>query len=290
MLQQKFNKANKLYKYIAKELATVYDSQEAQNISRILLIDLLHISQTDMLIDADISLSEEQFTQLAHALDRLKSFEPIQYIVGNCHFYNYVFHVNQHVLIPRPETEELISLILEKAEGRKRILDIGTGSGCIAITLAKKISNAIVSAIDIDENALEVAQKNADALQTKIDFQCMDILSVDNLDDPFDIIVSNPPYVLPSDQQEMHDNVKMYEPNKALFVPENDPILFYRKIAELGVNALTENGLLFFEIHERKGDEILQMLNSLGYKNKLIAKDMQGKDRMIVASRSTTLE
>ncbi len=285
MSAQFFEEAKSLHKYIAKQLANLYDMQEANNISRTLLLDLLHLRASDLLINKSLQLTKPETEKIQDAIKRLMENEPVQYITGKCHFHGFEFFVNKHVLIPRPETEELVNLIVSGCGKSKKMLDIGTGSGCIAISLFRLVPDAQVDAIDVDRRALEVARHNAEALNAQVNFIEVDILEQQQLDETYDVIVSNPPYVLHSDAEKMSLNVLQFEPHKALFVPNDQPLLFYDKIAQLASQFLSQDGLLFFEIHEKFGPEIAEMLSSYGFQKTHILKDLQGKDRMVRASR-----
>lgn len=236
-------------------------------------------------MQAEKELSAIVSEQFIAVLDRLKLSEPIQYIFGETLFYGLPFTVNRDTLIPRPETEELVSWILEDrleiTSSQVSVLDIGTGSGCIAITLAKHWENASVRAWDISEEALVVAQKNALLNKVKIDFEPVNILTIEDTSHRFDIIVSNPPYVRELEKTKMQKNVLDYEPHTALFVSNLDPLLFYRKIAALAKKALATKGLLFFEINEYLGEALVQLLEEEGYTDIMLKKDFFGKDRMI---------
>ena len=214
----------------------------------------------------------------------------MQYILGTTSFYDLEFEVNNDVLIPRPETEELVAWILSnieitKSANKLKILDIGTGSGCIAISLAKNISNSEVFAIDVSEKALAVAQKNASTNEVKVIFIEENILNTESLHQTFDVIVSNPPYVRNLEKQEIHKNVLDYEPHLALFVEDDDDaLLFYRKIAHLAQKNLSENGQLYFEINQYLGKQMIELLQEKGFKNIELKKDIYGNDRMILCS------
>lgn len=221
------------------------------------------------------------------ALQKLQRSEPIQYILGETEFYGHPFKVNKHTLIPRPETEELVEWILADQKNNSseiHILDIGTGSGCIAISLAKELKNAKVSALDISEGALEVARENAKINTVEVDFVQRDILTSETVTASYDIIVSNPPYVRNLEKKMMQKNVLVHEPETALFVSDDDPLVFYRRIAQLAHENLKEGGFLYFEINEYLGAEMTELITHLGFKNCSIKKDIYGKDRMMRAS------
>ena len=279
------NLAGKLPLNLIKPTSGIYDEREAESIVNILFEDLLNISRIQRLTNSQLELSEEQFRKWLSALEQLKDAVPVQHITGFGEFYGRKFFVNEHTLIPRPETEELIHLIISENQGKSdlQILDIGTGTGCIAVCLALGLTNSDVSAWDISEGALAMASKNADALVAHVHFELKDVLTSDS-DQKFDIIVSNPPYIPNQEFDSMHSNVTKYEPGSALFVPDNDPLIFYRKIGELGVKSLNEGGKLYFEIHENFGLETKSLLEQQGYQDIQIHQDLNGKDRMISAS------
>jgi release factor glutamine methyltransferase len=270
-------------------LASVYDVFEADAITALVLSELTGYSKAKLKAFLETVLTDEQSEKLTIILDQLKTGEPVQYILGNTEFYGLPFQVNSNVLIPRPETEELVSWIIESATTPSvNILDIGTGSGCIAITLKHELKQSIVSAIDISTGALETAKRNATINQVEVNFIHADILAHENinLDEKLDIIVSNPPYVTETDKRRMHTNVIDFEPHSALFVPEEDPLLFYNAIADFAVKNLKPSGLLFFEINESYGKEAVELLSNKSLINIELRKDMSGRDRMIKATLS----
>jgi len=251
-----------------------------------------HILQSHRLqlkMKQSVGLSESQQATLNHILGELQTGKPIQYILGYAWFYNQPFVVNEAVLIPRPETEELVSLILNENIGNNlRVLDIGTGSGCIPISLKKHLpQNSEVVGIDISQNALNVARLNADTLACPVDFFQMDIIkgepSLANAKQKFDVIVSNPPYITPKEKLLMHSNVLKFEPHIALFVEEDDPLVFYNAIADFAVKNLNQNGKLYFEINQLYGDRILTMLKAKGFQQTQLKKDISNHDRIISA-------
>lgn len=221
--------------------------------------------------------------QLRQAAERLTSGEPMQYVIGRTDFFGREFKVDSRVLIPRPETEELVDRIRRTESDVQRILDVGTGSGCIAITLALELPTAEVAAIDLSADALEVARHNAAQLGAKVDFRAGDALSsFDRLfDKPFDVVVSNPPYVPESDRKTMHCNVLEHEPEMALFVPDEDPLRFYRAIAQTSWRLLREGGALYFEIYHALADEMQSLVEQMGYEEVMIFCDLQEKPRML---------
>lgn len=278
--------------HFTSELIDQFPKTEIQSFFNILIEEYLNLQRIDLITQPHFSILEEKLEDLFAALNRLKDQEPIQYILGKTEFYGLPFHVNQEVLIPRPETEELVDWILNEVSKLQssnaaksiKILDIGTGSGCIPITLNKYLPSAEISAIDVSERAIEMAKKNSELNDTNVQFILKDILSSSILNEQYDVIVSNPPYVRELEKVEMNENVLDYEPDLALFVSDQDPLVFYRKIASLAKDHLTKKGLLFFEINEHLGEEMIELLNQLGYSSIELRKDLFGKDRMIKAS------
>ncbi len=273
-----------------EKLSKIYRLEEAQNFFFILMKRYLNKTRVELSLNPKMKISHKKESLLNNALKKLIDYCPIQYIVGDTEFYGLTFEVNKDVLIPRPETEELVEWIihdLNKTEKNKRedcILDIGTGSGCIAISLAKALKNEKVWAIDVSENALITARKNATHNYVKLHFIRADVLKPFNLELKFDILVSNPPYVRELEKKQMRDNVLKYEPDIALYVKDDDPLLFYDKISDLALKNLNDYGKLYFEINQFLGKEIKSLLKEKGFKNVQIKKDMYGKDRMIRAN------
>jgi len=271
-----------LLPYYKSKLVDVYDSNEIENIFY-LICDYKHnLSRIDVKV-SNTKLSESELLMHRSFVKRLVTNEPVQHIIGETEFYGLPFFVNQNVLIPRPETEELIELILSTTPNSElNILDIGTGTGCIPITLKSNLPLTKVTAIDISEKALETATLNANLNKVDIQFIQKDILTEDLNDLPqFDIIISNPPYVLESDKLKMSKNVLDFDPELALFVEDKNPLLFYKRITNLAADKLSPNGHLFFEIHENFGEETKQLLIDSGFIDTRIIKDMQGKDRIV---------
>ena len=270
-------------------LLPFYDEMEAESFFYLILENRHQLRRIDLALDADKEFSEAEISNWNFILEKLKTQIPIQYILGTTHFYGSEFIVDENVLIPRPETEELVDWIVKlntKLSKKKdlKILDIGTGSGCIAISLAKNILNSAVFAVDVSEKALAVAEKNATLNKVTVTFLHKNILETNHLDQKFDIIVSNPPYVRNIEKAEIKPNVLDNEPHLALFVPDNDPLIFYKKIAELAAANLNTNGQLFFEINQYLGKETQDLLESLGLKNIELRKDIYGNDRMIACN------
>lgn len=279
-----------------EQLDAIYGKEEVQTFFFMLTEYYNAIKRIDLALNTELTIENDYVLKYESALEALKNYEPIQYIIGQTEFYGLPFYVNKNTLIPRPETEELVELILsntnansqlENIEGNNQfnILDIGTGTGCIAISLAKQLSNANVSAIDVSAKALEMANKNAQLNQVDINFIENDILKICNseLDSEtkFDIIVSNPPYVRQLEKQLMQDNVLNHEPHLALFVEDENPLIFYRAITQFATKNLKPNGELYFEINEYLGKEMMALLEDFGFKNIKLKQDLFGKDRMI---------
>lgn len=272
--------------YFTSELAGEYPPEEIQSFFWILSDTFLNYSRLDLSLNAASPISEEKKQQFQGVLTRLKRFEPIQYILGQTEFFGLPFRVNEHTLIPRPETEELVSWVISDHKDLTSIsvLDIGTGSGCIAISLAKELKRVSVTAFDISEDALAIARQNAVLNKVEVDFSKKDILKASKLPQAYDVIVSNPPYVRQLEKAAMHNNVLMHEPETALYVSNEDPLVFYRAIAQLAQRYLSKGGKLYFEINAYLSEEMRQMLIAEGYKTIEIRKDMFGKDRMIKCS------
>ncbi|EFV30762.1 MAG: peptide chain release factor N(5)-glutamine methyltransferase [Lachnospiraceae bacterium] len=272
--------------HIRRALQESYSVQEAANLSRIVCCEMLGQTTIDYYLGKDIILSSKEMQKLNGILARLLNFEPIQYIQGTARFLERSYHVAPGVLIPRPETEELVEVMLREIPSDARILDIGTGSGCIAISLSKAFPNAKVTAWDVSEDALCIARRNNDDLQASVCFVKQDVLAWrGDGGQCYDVIVSNPPYITESEKQEMERNVLDWEPFSALFVPNNDPLLFYRRIGELGRMMLVDGGRLYFEINRAYGEATAMMLCGQGYTGIRILKDISGNDRFVIAER-----
>ena len=270
-------------------LTPLYDAGEAESFFYLILEENQKLKRIDLALQPDVVFSEEEIVVWNSILAKLKKEIPIQYLLGKTSFYGLHLEVNHNVLIPRPETEELVEWILEsqntKVESQNiRILDIGTGSGCIAIALAKNLPNATVFAVDVSDKALATAKKNAEINAVSVTFINQNILKTENLEQQFDIIVSNPPYVRNLEKEEIKKNVLDNEPHLALFVADDDALIFYRKIAKLAQKNLSKNGQLFFEINQYLGPETVALLAELYFKNIELRKDMYGNDRMICCS------
>lgn len=277
------------YKTLLFQLYEIYDNRESANITNLVIEHVTGLSKIDRIVNKDFHLSAIQQTNLEIITQKLLNFIPVQYAVQQCWFYGLAFYVDEHVLIPRPETEELTEWIITDVKANQqnkiKILDIGTGSGCISIALKNKMPEVDISSIDVSDKALAVAQKNAASLNTVIDFKQLDFLEENNwLNlDCFDVVVSNPPYIKKSEKEQMHDNVLRHEPHLALFVDNDDALLFYRKIAQFGKKHLNSNGCIYVEINETLGDETKKCFEKFGYRVEL-KKDLQGKNRMLKAA------
>lgn len=271
--------------HIKKELKDIYSESEIRTISNAIISKITGMSYTEIILNKNTIFSEEQRNLLDSFISALKKNIPLQYILGQTEFMGLTFEVNSSVLIPRPETEELIEWILEINQEKQinSMLDIGTGSGCIAVSLAKFIQGSSVTAFDISEQAIAVATRNAKSNQVNISFQRRDILNAHFSEEKWDTIVSNPPYIPEMEKANMSKNVLDYEPHLALFVTNEDPLIFYRKIAEFALCHLETEGNLFFEIHYDQALNIKTLLESLSFKHVEIRKDMSGNDRMIRA-------
>ena len=259
-----------------------YDAQELDSIKRALCTELLGVSTLAFYTRETLTPNAERDSILESALARLSKGEPLQYVIGSTPFCGLTFKVDSRVLIPRPETAELVEWVAQDVAQKGSLLDVGTGSGCIAISLAHRLPDWRVQGWDISDGALEVAGENNRINGTQVEFHKMDILNaVSNC--RFDVIVSNPPYVLESEKEQMEDTVLEFEPHTALFVSDTDPLLFYRAIAEFGHRALNPGGRLFFEINPLKAEEMRGMLVSAGYHDIEACRDIYGKLRMIKA-------
>ena len=294
------NKVNAVFDYAIKQLKDLYPENEVRSMIKLALIHYFNFDGKYLALHPEQRFTESELLKFVFLVKELKKGIPIQYALGECIFYNLPFKVNESVLIPRPETEELVDWIIreyrstggkeERSVGGKedgKILDIGTGSGCIAIAL-KKNTGAEVYACDKSDEALAVAEQNAVLNSTEITFIQDDILNADfeKYADNFNVIVSNPPYVLDSEKELLHQNVMDHEPHTALFVEDYDALIFYKAIAEFALKKLKKEGFLYFEINEAKGDKVKDLLKNKGFSNIEIRKDLSGKDRMVKARKS----
>lgn len=280
------NLVKDIRKYYCELLCSLYEKDEANAMILILFKYYFNIDRVRMVLEPDLRLSESEMLKIHFAVKDLLRNKPIQYVTGETEFCDLKFKVNENVLIPRPETAEMISKIVNSQHSTVNnhcsIIDIGTGSGCIAISLAKMISNSNVYALDISEEALKIAKENAFNNNVNVSFIHDDILNLkNNIATKFDIIVSNPPYVRELEKAEMHNNVLGWEPHKALFVSDNDPLIFYRSILEFAKTHLKDNGEVWFEINEYLGKEMSDLCHELGFSNVKIYKDFRDRDRVM---------
>jgi release factor glutamine methyltransferase len=278
----------RLFDHIREKLSVRYEPSECESISFLIFEHILGYSRLQVHLKKDETIPDAKVTEIEEILNRLIEGEPIQHILGKADFYGLTFYVNPHVLIPRQETEELVDWIInENKLAAPEILDIGTGSGCIPVSLAKNIPDAEVSAYDISAEAISIANQNAKNNAVSIRTRQVDILQWEavSIDKTFDIIVSNPPYVKEEEKKLMQEHVVSHEPHLALFVSNDDPLIFYRRIAEFAQQHLSPEGTLYFEINEALGNETASMLKGKGFPKVTIKKDINGKDRMICATR-----
>ena len=277
---------NRIAKHIKENLGSYYPAGEVAAFTRIIATEILGIPQMTFFLKDNVELTHEQEATLEDAINRLQKHEPIQYIQGYSDFCGLRFKVTPATLIPRPETSELVEWVASEATGNERILDIGTGSGCIAVSLANKMPQSEVTAWDISAEALTVATENSRSNGTEVLFEQVDIIAYQPEEKQFDIIVSNPPYIKENEKSAMHSNVLDWEPHTALFVPDSDPLLFYRTIAKKGLTLLKPGGTLYFEINRAHGAETTEMLAGLGYTGIELRKDFAENDRMIKAEKN----
>lgn len=278
----------RLFDHIREKLSVRYEPSECESISFLIFEHILGYSRLQVHLKKDETIPDAKVTEIEEILNRLVEGEPIQHILGKADFYGLRFNVNPHVLIPRQETEELVDWIInENKLAAPEILDIGTGSGCIPVSLAKNIPDAEVSAYDISAEAISIANQNAKNNAVSIRTRQVDILQWEavSIDKTFDIIVSNPPYVKEEEKKLMQEHVVSHEPHLALFVSNDDPLIFYRRIAEFAQQHLSPEGTLYFEINEALGHETVSLLQENGFNNVTLRKDINGKDRMICATR-----
>jgi len=279
-------KKREVQSWIVEQLKSEYDLRESNNMAKILLEDLLHIDISVLNYD----VNEEEVEELKKALVSLKAYKPIQYVTGIADFYGCKFNVNEHTLIPRPETEELVYKVLQdyKSKEEVKVLDIGTGSGCIPIAIANEKKSWVVTAVDISEEALEISESNAKLNGVQVDFRHLDILEESQWesDEKWDVIISNPPYIPIQEKLFMHKNVLDYEPHLALFVYDEDPLLFYHKILKFAIDRLEKNGKIYFECNEFNAsllrDKVIAMS---GYTFVELVADLQGKDRVLIVQK-----
>jgi release factor glutamine methyltransferase len=280
------NKIKDILRFFRDELNDTYEKEELESIIAYCLEDFLNIKRAAISSNQETTVSESELLKFNFAIKDLKKHRPLQYVLGLADFYRLKFFVNEQVLIPRPETEELVHLIIHDNKlSEPSIIDIGTGSGCIPVALKKNILAATVSAIDVSESALELAKRNAEKNEVDVHFFLKDILSSDeNMEQQlskYDIIVSNPPYICFSEKEQMHKNVLDYEPHLALFVNDNDPLLFYKAICDFALKSLNKNGKIYFEINQSLASETKDLLESKGFKNVELIKDISNNYRIL---------
>ena len=279
------------YKHYSALLKTIYNDGEAIAITNIIFEHFVKVNKSDLLLRGNETLSDESLSSLNNALAALLTHEPVQYITNEAWFYNLKFYVTKDVLIPRPETEELVheAIAFLKTSNEKNVLDIGTGSGCIPISIKKNLPNAVVTSIDVSNAALYVAKENATSNNVVINFKEIDFLNENNFAsfESFDVIISNPPYIPEEEKNILDKNVTEYEPHLALFVPQNNALIFYKKILSFAENHLNKNGRIYVETHENLTKETAALFTEKNYFVK-IQKDMQGKERMLIIYRYPT--
>jgi release factor glutamine methyltransferase len=269
-----------------KKLEKIYPTRDAKQLINLLILNKLKLTRSEQALQMDYRISESEMVWFHQAIEQLRQEKPLEYILERAQFYGMPLKVNHAVLIPRPETEELVELILHETKQKApSIIDLGTGSGCIALALKKHLPQANVKALDISQEALEIAKKNARALSLDVDFFLCNMLQLESCSfkDKFDVIVSNPPYVTPSDRQIMQKNVLEYEPSQALFVTNADPLQFYRPIAQFALQHLNQQGKLYVEINEQFGEECASLFQQKGLESIQIQYDIHGKQRFISA-------
>ena len=273
-------------KYLFKSLKDLYPSSEIDHIFFLILFKVMKWKKIDFILNKHEIPEEELLNYLNQVIPKLKQNIPIQHILGFVSFYDLELKVNKDVLIPRPETEELVyKVISELSFTDKSLLDIGTGSGCIPLAVKNKCPELVCVGIDVSALAIAVAKENADSLGLEVDFVQQDVFSLPFISTVVDVIVSNPPYIPKMEIDSMSPNVLDYEPHSALFVEDDNPLLFYQQIAKIGRDILNKNGKIYFEIHENFGDQVVNLLTNLNYSNISLCKDLQGKDRIVKASK-----
>ncbi len=275
-----------IQKHYRDTLTAVYDEREARAITQLVLQQVLGLQPHKQVMERYMVLTTHQRDVLQAMLQRLQQSEPVQYVLGHTEFYGLRFNVNPHVLIPRPETEELVEWVMSTMDSSAlHVLDIGTGSGCIPITIAHRFPNAIVQGVDVSHEALQVATENNRLNNTNVTFSYLNILTDSLSDTTYHIIISNPPYIAESDKQQMEANVLQYEPHLALFATGTDDLIFYRTIAAKALPALLPGGKLFFEIHAERGPQVVELMQQHGYTNVQLRTDLSGKHRMVMGEK-----
>jgi len=283
------NIVEEIISYCQKKLGDLYPDNEVKNITEMMFEHYMGWDKMTLRMNSSKALSESELLLFHKALKRLVNDEPIQYVLGKTEFYSLLFKVGEGVLVPRPETEELVDLVIKESNGNERFLDIGTGSGCIPIAIKKHLNNAVVFGLDVSGEALNIANENAELNSVSVEFIQADILLIQSIseiiDKDFDVIISNPPYITNSEKEIMNNNVLEFEPHIALFVDDKEPLLFYDKIGQLAFDNLSSGGRLYFEINEHYAQETKALLISIGFSDIRIIKDLQNKDRIVAATR-----
>jgi release factor glutamine methyltransferase len=280
------NKFESVIQYFHQKLDVLYNENEVESFFWVLSENELDKKHLDYMMDPNIRMSESQLLTFIQFSRRLAKFEPVQYMVGKTDFMGFTISVNSSVLIPRPETEELVQWVLKSIlDGDTDIIDIGTGSGCIPIAIKSNLPNSRVIGVDIMSNALEVAQQNGELNEVDVEWQLNDALNMPTQNEKFDVIISNPPYVLNKEKLQMSSNVLDYEPHTALFVEDDDPLLFYKSISDWAIKSLKNNGWLFFEINQKYGQETIEILTRIGFRNIELRNDIYDVPRMIRATK-----
>lgn len=286
----KTNKIKDIREYYLSELKKIYAGNEAMTFLDMIFGHRLNVSRTERMLNPDYRLSESEMLAVHFDVKALKTFRPVQYIFNTTEFCGLKIYVDENVLIPRPETEELVYQVIEGHKGSSglTVLDVGTGSGAIALALKKSLPLSDVSACDVSPEALQVARKNGNETNLHVHFFLLDILNPEdwNLQPQYDLIISNPPYVTEAEKKFMSANVLSWEPERALFVPDDDPLIFYRQIIRFAEQHLKPGGKIYFEINENFGADVRELFQKNGYQNIDLRQDLSGKDRMISAEKS----
>jgi release factor glutamine methyltransferase len=283
----KDNSIQSVINYFEEKLNGTFSNREIKLIARSFISNRLRWDSSDFISRKEEKVSESDLLFFREKIQELLSGVPFQYALGETYFYNVLLKTDKRALIPRPETEELVDWIVTEHKNTQdlRIIDIGTGSGCIPLAIKYALSSSKVSGVDVDNEALSLAKENANALNLSVDFFQYDILSTVDMDKEWDVIVSNPPYIPVKEKADMAKHVIEYEPELALFTTNENPLVFYEKIADFAINNLSENGWLYFEIHESNADEVVNILKNRNFDEISVRKDLQGKDRMIRGKR-----
>ncbi|MFT6745900.1 MAG: release factor glutamine methyltransferase [Glaciecola sp.] len=280
------NKLSTLKVFFFSELEDVLGNRECKIYFQICCESWLAMSKSDLILNADVLISESQILKFLYGVKKFKIHVPLAHVLEEQYFYGLKFKVNEHVLIPRPETEELVDLVIKENQGVKTVLDVGTGSGCVAVSIKKSLPLVAVSAVDISKESIDVAYVNSLINNVKVDFiidNALGFESAELLNAKWDVVVSNPPYIPLIERDQMDENVVGFDPDLALFVPDNEPLLFYNSIARWAKKTLTVDGKLYFEIHENFGKEVCGLLSEIGFSEVFLIQDLQGKDRIVKA-------